>query len=76
MERNTWAAITCSNFTTLMLGICDNRQGQQLDYMYEHMARDGSLDAVNLQIISADTRCLYISSYHVLQFDETDAGRL
>ena len=23
MEKNTWEAIMCSNFTTLMLGICD-----------------------------------------------------
>ena len=32
------------------------RQGRQLDYMYEHMARDGSLDVVNLLTISADTK--------------------
>ena len=44
--------------------------------MYEHMASDGSLDVVNLLTISADTRVLYMDSYHVLKFDDTDAGHL
>ena len=32
------------------------RQGRKLEYMYEHMASDGSLDVVNLLTISADTK--------------------
>ena len=32
------------------------KAGEQLGYMYEHMARDGSLDVVNLLTISADTK--------------------
>ena len=32
------------------------RQGQTLDYMYEHMASVGSLDVVNLPTLSADTK--------------------
>ena len=31
------------------------RQGQTLDYMYEHMASAGSLDVVNLPTVSEDT---------------------
>ena len=59
MEKNTRAAIMCSNFTTLMLGICDIiGRGENLTIcnMYEHMASDGSLDVVNLLTISADTK--------------------
>ena len=32
------------------------RQGRKLDYIYEHMASVGSLDAVSLTTISADTK--------------------
>ena len=32
------------------------RQGRKPDYMYEHMASDGSLDVVKLLTISADTK--------------------
>ena len=35
------------------------RQGQKPDYMYEHMASDGSLNVVNLLTICADTKLFF-----------------
>ena len=32
------------------------KQGEKLDYMYEHMAYVGSLDIINLPTMNADTK--------------------
>ena len=73
----TWAAIMCSNLTTLMLGICDIiGSGKYLTICMNTWLVFGAWTlSTYLQSVQTQ-RCLHIGSYHVLQFDNTGAGNL